>query len=127
MSPSANGTPTAQQMQALERGNAVRLEIASRRQQLRSLPELDARRYAADMIDNPDDIASRMKASVLVKEIRHFGDQKVARILRLAGIHAVERRLSDLTDRQRHIIAEALRDPRKINNWSQLPRVEETA
>lgn len=94
-------TATAQWQTALDRANVVRADNAAFKKRLAAMPYWDARRAAADAIGDPMGGVGVMTIRAVVKAIPRFGETKVTATLLSAGIYNSDRRVSDLTRRQR--------------------------
>jgi hypothetical protein len=110
---------TPQHLQALDRGNEIRLAMAARRRELRALPNAEGRQLAAEWLEDPDEVIGRMKLGYLLASIRRMGPQRIATLLRPIGLESAQsRRIASrtssdwgalpLTLRQRLTVAAAL-------------------
>ena len=98
-----------QPIQALERANRVRIGIATLTREVGQMPRQEGLTYVADLIENTtDDIALRARVEVLVGSPRRWGKMLTKRLLRRLHIDGTQR-LGDLPDRQRRLLAQALR------------------
>jgi hypothetical protein len=103
-------TALSQPIQALNHANEVRKGIADIKWKVRSLPSHTSAEYTADIIDGKlDDISGSLRIRPLVSCVRRLGDVKVTRCLVNAGIVNTDRRLRELTPRQRKAVAVQLR------------------
>lgn len=101
---------TTQPLVALRKANAHRLAVALERQSIASLPYWEGRDALADLIESADDPAILSGRIVLyLRAVKRFGDAKSREFCRLIGVTAGDKRLRDLTDRQRKLFAAELR------------------
>lgn len=101
----------AQRMTALEKANRVRLAKVMTK---RTLGELDAKEsvaYLAELIESDDATMAGMKLGEALLACRHMGVQGMGRIVKHAGVMSADRKIRDLTDRQRRDLVHALRSP----------------
>lgn len=106
MSAPTNPQPLA----ALAVANERRIRMAATLNQIRPLNPRAGREHAAAIIDNPDEHERVLPLYRLLAAIRWVGDDQIGRLLQRAGIVRPNKRLGDLTDRQRRALADALRD-----------------
>lgn len=105
------GSMSAQAMEALNKGNRIRYAQVAERRRLDSMPGPESRREAAAILREPcEDWQWRMKVRYLLMSIRSFGPGKMGMIQRRCGLVSgrFERRLEELSERERKIIAHAL-------------------
>lgn len=108
------GRTQPQHMEALNRANFVRAQIAEFCRELRGMSNADGRARLAAELKDPNEFIARAPIGRLVMSVRLLGREKARIVLRLAGIAAVDKRVDELTKRQRDIIADALRHPVRI-------------
>jgi hypothetical protein len=96
---------------ALLKANAVRYAGAEKRRQIASLPRHLAREKVAVLLEDPPDEIARMRVGHLLRSIPQLGRAGVRRTLRLAALRGrEERRVHELTERQRKTLASTLRN-----------------
>jgi hypothetical protein len=78
----------SQATDALARGNTIRLGMAAKRRELAALPRAEARRLAADWIEDPDEIVGRMRIGYLLESITQVGSAMAISYLRACGLDA---------------------------------------
>ena len=118
---------TAQRDAALHLANTVRLANKERRCWMRSLPEARARAELVELLERPDDIIGADRIGRLLLSVPRFGQAKTIATLRYAGIVSADRRIRDLTLRQRARVVDVLNDPRVISPSTSLPPLTEAA
>ena len=97
-----------QQMEALARGNEIRLAHAALRERIAKLSRQKGQRLVASIIRDTDDEAClRARLGYLMESIRYQGPSYTAARLQLVGLTA-NQRLGDLTQRQRTALARAV-------------------
>lgn len=108
-------TTDEQRRQALVGANARRLAHAAIRRHLQSLPSADSRLEAAEMFRHPAEETEHMKARYVLESIYRFGPVRVGRLIRKTGFAPgrLERKLVDLTEHERGIIADHLLNPHR--------------
>jgi hypothetical protein len=99
-----------QRMSALARANEIRSENAKLSRAIGKLGALDARVKVAEVLLDPDEYVLAIPVDRLIKCIHGFGGERTAAVLRVAGVVG-QRRVRQLTERQRKVIARALRSP----------------
>lgn len=100
-----------QHMRALDLANEVRIERAERKRQIAAMPRPEGMAAAAAIFDDPDEVTGSLKLLELLSSIDHFGLMKTREIAQHAGVVSVDRRVRDLTPRQRTLIAAVLSRP----------------
>jgi hypothetical protein len=115
---------TPQRLRALDAANAVRLECARIKEGVRQMKRWEALRHVAALVeavpDGPGDERGRewrgrgtvatMRAWDLLIAIPSLGDHKVSALLSQPNLRiAPRRRLGEMTDRQRRLLAVELR------------------
>lgn len=100
-----------QRLRAIEAGNLVRLAHAAERKALQAASPADARRAAAAILCEPGALG-RMRARYLLESVNGFGAARIGRLIRRAGLlpGRLDRRLVELTERERGLIADFLLD-----------------
>lgn len=100
----------SQPMQALTRANDVRRNTAELKNQIRALSPRAGAELAADIIENDEDeLCGAIRILALLLCVRRLGEHKVMKCLITAGIVNADRRLRDLTPRQRKAVAAQVR------------------
>lgn len=102
-------TPAEQRTAALQRANDVRTANAETMRSIRSQPYLSALRAVADMIEANRPPAAAMPIWRVLRAVPKVGDVRVRRWIASAGIWSGDRRLDQLTDRQREHLVKQLR------------------
>jgi hypothetical protein len=102
----------AQRDSARAKANEHRRTIREYKAALRSLPRYDAAERLADFLEAPDnpDALEAAPLWALLTSINRLGDAKAALAMRSAGVLAPDKRVRNLTERQRRVLAEWLRD-----------------
>jgi hypothetical protein len=104
-------TAMPQHMQALASGDARRLAAAARRKEIRSYGfsrRSEAARRLAEAIADPDEALNTNRVSWLLKAVPGIGDSAARKCLVAAGVQGGDKRVRDLTVRQRNLIAAQL-------------------
>lgn len=101
-----------QRLRAIEAGNLVRLAHATERKALRSASAAEGRRAAAAILREPGEL-DRMRVRYLLESINGFGAARIGKLIRRAALAPgrLDRRLVELTERERRLIADHLTDP----------------
>ena len=103
-------TPTAQALAALERANRSRLAQCDRIRELHALPYTASLALARDWLLDPDEVIGAMRLKRLLGGIHRFGPVMVSRAVNRAGVTPgrLNRRVRELTERERRALAEVL-------------------
>lgn len=103
---------TEQMMANLEYANQVRVGIARVRKEILAMPKCDAALLVADLLesDTTHQYFGYLSVFRALDTIRSIGRVKIAWIVREAGVLTGDRKIRDLTPRQRHAIASLLRE-----------------
>jgi len=105
-------TALGQRELALLKANEVRLANCELRRSIHAASFAVALELVADLLDQ-DDLtelpAGALPIRRLLLAVPKFGEQRMVRYLRTAGLFTGDRRVRDLTDRQRRVLAELLR------------------
>ncbi len=101
-------TGVEQRAAAKAKADEARLAIAGLRARLRSLPKPEAIVLAASILRSPEGHEDAMRLDRLLASVPGFGEQRVLMTLRHAGLSYGARRLRDLTERQRGLVADSL-------------------
>lgn len=111
-------TVLPQHLQALEHANQMRLAKAEVKRDLREQPPHRAMMLAADMIAGdhdpigcPDGTIGAFRLGELLAAIPRCGPQKQRAIAHRARMVSIDRRIRDLTERERLAVAAVLRAP----------------
>jgi len=103
-------TPIPQALLALEKANEHRMAVAAARQQIAALPNRAGREALALLIETSSDPAVLSgKVSQYLLAIRQVGRGQATRFLRSLGTSDPDKRLRDLTARQRDLLVSELR------------------
>jgi cytolysin (calcineurin-like family phosphatase) len=102
----------AQRQAALTRANEIRTGKARLKRALNALPTRQAATQIAQLLETRDPIANRCTVRELTRACRGIGDLKTSRLVHLAAISTMDKRIHELTDRQRNMLAFALRSGR---------------
>ena len=98
-----------QRFRALAKANEMRLEAAFIRRDLQAMSQAEGCRLVASLLVDAPDVVLSMRIGHLLRAIRRFGDAKVGSFLHVADVRSCDRRVRDLTVRQRRVLAGALR------------------
>lgn len=101
-------TPTEQRMSALARANEVRIENAQVLAEIHGLSYREGMRRVAGLLAEPGTCGA-LPVYRLLMAPRRIGASKVATILRAAGVVSGDRRVRELSPRQRDMLAGLLR------------------
>ena len=103
---------TAQQLSALERANHVRLLQIELKRQVRQAGVSGGRLLLATVLEDGPDARPELAMPVrrLLLLIPRMGEARVHRYLGKVGVYSGDRRVRDLSDRQRLLIAGLLRE-----------------
>ena len=103
-------TTATQRQAAIDIGNSIRFQHSQERIRLRSLAPTDSRLRAAQILR--ENTYPRMKARYLLESVHRFGPVRVGKLIRKAALPAgrLDRKLADLSERERHLIADYLED-----------------
>lgn len=102
--------PVPQALLALEKANEHRMAVADARRRIAALPNRAGREALAVLIESTEDAALLSgRLSHYLLAIRQVGDVQAARLLRTLGVSNADKRLRDLTDRQRDLLISELR------------------
>lgn len=99
----------AQRDQALEKANAVRFAIVRVRANVGALNSREGRDLVALLLEHPSGVVPSMRVGTLLTAIHRVGRQKSASWLLAAGGRSADRKVRDLTERQRFALAAILR------------------
>lgn len=100
-----------QQQDALTLANHVRLQCSRIKTEIAGLSQRDGCLRVAAMLDSPvDGPAGALRVGALLESVHRLGLHKSARLLRDAGVFSPQRRVRDLTGRQRRALAGLLRE-----------------
>ena len=95
---------------ALVKANVYRIAVAEKRREIAAMDRIEAAFYLADLIETADD------PGLLSGRITHYltsipgrGPTYSNRVLGELGVRVATKRLRDLTDRQRRILADEIR------------------
>lgn len=101
----------SQCLDSLALANERRLSLADIKRQVRALPFPEGMPFVADLLDQPDGHAvDYVRIGQLMNSIRRWGPTKTERCLHsIAEVRSVDRRVGEMTRRQRTALAEYLR------------------
>ena len=93
-------------MAALHTANKYRFADAALRRKLKAMDYRDSARKAAKVLRSPTSHQQRMKLGYLLNSIHRMGPRRIRQLCRDAGVPSgfLQRRLSELTDRQREAL-----------------------
>lgn len=97
-----------QRMGALKRAQEIRLEMADKKRRIRQLSAADGAVAVADLLADPG-VVGAMPVGRLLLSVRRLGIGRAQRLCDRAGIRSVDRRVGQLTRRQRDCLAKSLR------------------
>lgn len=103
---------TEQHMDALALANAVRTTLCKLKRDLQGSTLVEAAEYMQTLLSDPERLAGvegRLRVGHAVLAIPRMGDVTAASVLRKAGILNYNRKLAELTDRQRQALCLELR------------------
>lgn len=98
-----------QSFEALSIANRVRAEKVAIKERIGGLGRDAALEAAARIAEAPDGPAAALSVAHLVRAVPRMGEMAVVTACRRAGIMSADRKLRDLTGRQRRALAETLR------------------
>lgn len=104
-------TTTDQHMHALGIANEMRYAKADLRREIGALPYNDALRQVADLIEGEDAVIGAFRLAEALSACPKLGAISAGRFVRRIGAVTGDRRVRDLTPRQRASLVAALRDP----------------
>ena len=113
----------AQRMLALEKANHVRVTNARLFREITGLEERDARALCAAVFTDPTDEQNAAKVDQLLRAVPRFGAVKVRGLLVHADIRVSGRRVGELSQRQRTLIASVLLNPASLWTSTSMQRV----
>lgn len=99
---------TDQAQRALREANRIRYARAALRRETAALPYGQGRALVADVLENPPEFVLTARVFDVLRWPRYLGPGHARSILALAGCSDL-RRVSELTERQRGVLAERLR------------------
>lgn len=102
-------TDLNQAREALDFGNTRRLKMAQTKTALRRMSPDRALRQAAKIILAPNADQGAIRVHQILGAVPRLGEVGITEIVMYAGVMRPDKRLRDLTDRQRDRLAEALR------------------
>lgn len=99
-----------QQQEALARANTIRLAQAAFRREVAAMPRLEGMGVVAAALEDPDETVGRMRLLPLLGAVRGVTPGLADGVAAHAGVVG-DRRVGELTERQRRVLAVALRSP----------------
>lgn len=100
-----------QRMEALRVANAVRFGMRDVKRTVGAMATDDGLREIADRLERADAAVMPMPIGDLLGAPRRVGRVRVCRWLDVAGVRSADRRVRDLSERQRLLLARMLREP----------------
>jgi hypothetical protein len=103
-------TTLPQHMQALEHANDVRLRVAAFKRDTAKLPHHQAVLAVLAVLEHrhEDPLLGGARVRHLLMSIPRVGDTKARKLIHVAQIYNGEKRLRDMTSRQRTLLAQLL-------------------
>jgi hypothetical protein len=101
-----------QRHQALMVANERRTAIADQRRLIASLPQQDGLELVSDLLAYPTAAVAAMPVGRLLLAIRKVGVSTVGTWLSIASVRSADRRVDQLTERQRMALSSAVRKGR---------------
>lgn len=103
---------SAQSLEALGLANARKWARAGIKRQLKVLPRIEGSRMAARVLEHPSDDVEGIRLNELVGSIYRYGPALTESLVRRALLHPAceTKRIGDLTERQRGVLARLLRE-----------------
>lgn len=92
----------------LQIANRVRLSNHRTKAELGGMARFEGAARVAEILRDPAGDIGACQIHELLGAIRHVGPTKVTALLKEAGVWAPSRRVRDLTERQRHALADVL-------------------
>jgi hypothetical protein len=112
MPATATAPKAPQHLRALQNANEARVAHAAIKKRVKYSGSTAAgREVAAGVLEDPPALCSNLLVADLLEAIPRYGDTTARRVLREHTIHELKR-LGALTERQRLVLASALRPPR---------------
>lgn len=99
-----------QAAKALRAANERRAILAALREHIATLGLRDGCAFVANLLDDPGEHEAAIPVGRLLMSVDRFGMQSLTLALRDAGILSADKRVRDLTPRQRTALADVLRD-----------------
>lgn len=94
----------------LAKGNRVRAKVAELKDSVREAPRDEALEKVADIIQDPPEEFGSIRVGKLLRCVPYVGSAKVRLAVRFAGIASEDKRLRQLSERQRLALAEEVRE-----------------
>lgn len=98
-----------QHLEALQKANDVRSSNACVKQRIKAMTRDDALRAAIEILLDPTQGTGAIPLNGLLRCIHTIGDSKIDKLCKKEKIGMADRRIRDLTLRQRTALAETLR------------------
>ncbi len=98
-----------QRARALTKANEIRVANGILKREIKALPRYDAMHLVADLLEDNVAPANSLPAQRLIWSIPRIGDARLRGVFYKAQVFNVDRRVKDLTDRQRRALAFELR------------------
>jgi hypothetical protein len=110
-------TRNEQVHEALDEANRVRTAKAELKRDLRGRAQADGLAHLASLIVALDPIVLRCTVREALLACDHVGVSSLGGYVRHIGAVTADRRLSDLSPRQRGVLVAALRNPRAVKTY----------
>lgn len=101
--------PRSQRLIALESANQVRISVADMKHRIRTQPRILGMRLVAELLLDPPEFVGTIRIGRLLRSIRGIGISKAHGWLYAADVRSEDRRVRELSVRQRSVLAELLR------------------
>lgn len=98
-----------QRNEAMARANEVRAAVAAFKREIAPLTMAEGCAKVAEFLDDPREPLDAIRAFPLLASIKRIRDSKAYSLLDAAGIRNADKRVRDLTPRQRYTLAAHLR------------------
>jgi hypothetical protein len=98
-----------QRRQALALANRRRFAQAAMLKLIREAAFRQGCEIVAQVLDGPDEDQARIPAARLLLAVHRFGEARLDKLMREAGVLSSQRRVGMLTDRQRTVLAAGIR------------------
>jgi hypothetical protein len=100
---------TVQRKTAMVRANQTRAAVAELKADIAGRGMAGGCLRAAEFLDDPGSPADAVRVFALLKAVTWLGEAKVWLLLDMVGVRSGDRRVRELTARQRHALAASLR------------------
>lgn len=103
-----------QRMGALEVANLVRISMCERKREIHGVSTVEGLRWIASMLEDGDPVVGPMPVGKLLFAVRHVGRERVRKWLTAAGVRSEDRKVRELSERQRVVLAGVLRERARV-------------